>query len=544
MNEPIIYWLKLTVYNTTLSSVTIEYFATKGIVIDGVFYEPRILNPGSFKSMMFSDGKTGGASTLSFGEVTLINNDGGLDYLRDYGYGREFEIGKLENGINISQLKGITEQPTFTTEEISIRIKDRSAELNVPICLNRYLGNNSLPNGLEGSSDLKDKPKIRSFGSAPNVTLQCVNSARLIYHGNDGGCSFTNVYDNAVALAKGADYTSQADMEANAPSAGYYRQWVAGGYCRLGSAPSGTVTGNIVTGATIANRTIAQTIKTLVSEKILFDDITESSITKLDIDMPYEIGFCTGVSEMTYLQVFDQICKPDVWFGFDSNNKFWVKQIKTPLVNQIIGLLDKTRILSFDRQATNDDGRGVPYYKVNINYNKNHTVQSDGIAGSVTTSRRDFLKNEFRTISSEDVSIQAIHPLAPVLNIDTLLTTESDAVVEAARILSMRSVVSDLINIKTKSFLYKFSLGDIICIKYPRYGYNAGRAVLIVGMEIFYATNEITYTVWGTSASVALYFSEDYCLEDYCLNNNLDSALFVGLYSSEDYYSEDYNIFI
>src|SRR5574340_223539 len=130
---------------------------------------------------------------------------------------------------------------SFSWKEIAIRIKNRQLELNTPIQTTKYAGTNSLPDGLEGVSDIQGKSKPLLFGQCKNITPVLVNTSRLIYQVNDGAIITTNaaVYDNGVALTKGADYASQADMETNAPAAGAFRLWLAGGYFRLGSTPAG-----------------------------------------------------------------------------------------------------------------------------------------------------------------------------------------------------------------------------------------------------------------------------------------------------------------
>ena len=545
MDSETIYLFRCTVYDPLIPGEKILYYCTgSGVVVGDIFYEPRISNPGSFQSAMFGSGKTGGASQTSYGVVDLVNADGGLDALIDYGYGRGFEIDRYQNGVVTPALSGTTEQPVFSLETISFRIKDSSQVFNSPIQPTLYLGNNALPAGLEGGADMKDKPKPRCFGSVLNATIPCVNTSRLIYQGNDGAVSFVNVYDNAVALTKGADYTSQADMEANAPAAGYYRQWIAGGYCRLGSAPAGAITADLLHGATDADRTIAQIGKALAAEKIGSGSIVERSITKLDAAMPYVVGLYTGTTEMTVAAALDMICKPDIWWGFDADSKFWIKQVNIPLPGSIIGVLDDTKILSLERQATSDADRGVPCWKVDVQYGKNWTVQKDGIAGSITASRRDFLANEYRDTVATNESIQVIHPMATVLIVPTLLTSEIDAQVEASRKLSTYSVRKDLLKIKVPSSLRSFSLGEVVCMKYPRYGYSAGRATLIVGIESYFKINETTLTLWGTSAPVSLYFKEDYFKEDYYLQSDFNSCAFVGPYFKEDYFKEDYFKFI
>jgi hypothetical protein len=100
---------------------------------------------------------------------------------------------------------------------------------------------------LEGGTDLAGKYKPRAWGNVQNVPPVLVDSASLIYQVNDGAISdVPAAYDRQIALVKGADYVSQSDMQTNAPAAGNYRVWKAGGFFRLGSTPAGTCTADVL----------------------------------------------------------------------------------------------------------------------------------------------------------------------------------------------------------------------------------------------------------------------------------------------------------
>ena len=286
----VVYLIEATVYDPALPGTkTLRYCSGAGYVHEGNYYEPRIQHPGRLKRALFSEGKTSGPGQIGFGEVVLVNTDGALDALTTYGFdGRQIMIKRgLALGATLASVVLLAacgmEQATSSWDEVAIRIKDRKQELNVPLQANKYGGTNVLPNGVDGTADIQGKPKPLLFGTVKNATPVLVNTSKLIYQLHDGVlATVTGVYDKGIPLAAGTPYTSQADMEANAPAAGQYRAWLAGGAVRLGAAPAGVVTADAAEGATEADRSAAKLAQRLAARAIATGDIDAADITALD----------------------------------------------------------------------------------------------------------------------------------------------------------------------------------------------------------------------------------------------------------------------
>jgi hypothetical protein len=56
------------------------------------FFEPRLIQPISFRRDLFASNTTGGATRISYGEMRLANDDGGLDALRTYGLAGQYIV--------------------------------------------------------------------------------------------------------------------------------------------------------------------------------------------------------------------------------------------------------------------------------------------------------------------------------------------------------------------------------------------------------------------------------------------------------------------
>ena len=69
---------------------------SQGIYLDedDNFYDPRIQQPGLYEAGLYA-GQLLNQSRSGYGETTLLNDDGGLDYLADYAVdGREMSQGR------------------------------------------------------------------------------------------------------------------------------------------------------------------------------------------------------------------------------------------------------------------------------------------------------------------------------------------------------------------------------------------------------------------------------------------------------------------
>jgi hypothetical protein len=384
------YLVEMTVYDPALGAERLLYFSTRGYTSppDGSpanqHYAPRILQPGNYTGNMFQSGKTAGESQVGYGEVRLNNPDGALDHLLDYGFDGRPIVFKTITALGVLVLLASCsmEQPEFTNQDITVRIKDPQAIFSGALQPVKYAGSNILPNGIEGTDDIKGKPKPLTFGTAYNVTPVLVNTSKLIYQVNTGLTSVPAVYDKGVALQQGGDYGSLAEMEAAAPDPAQYRVWPAGGCFRLGSSPAGQITADAIEGATAADRTAAQIAKRIASRVIPASSISAEDVSDLDTANGSELGIYVG-DETTVLAVLDQLLgSVGAWYAFDTDMTLRMQQFSQPQGDPDV-TLDAGKYLTLERVASQDVGRGIPPYKVNLNYQRNFTVQTSDLAGSV-----------------------------------------------------------------------------------------------------------------------------------------------------------------
>ena len=159
--------------------------------------------------------------------------------------------------------------------------------------------------------------------------------------------------------------------------------------------------------------------------------------------------------------------------------------------------LNASDIIKIKKLLTGDEDKSIPEWKVKLNYKKNYSLQeSSELAGSVTPTRKEFLKKEFRSVSASDEAIKNIHLLSPIIERDSLLIDNSDAQIEATRLFLLYKQKRERYQI-TISAIYDFKLMQTINIKIPRMNLNNGKNFVILGIRYLFSQNKIMIDCWG-----------------------------------------------
>lgn len=601
-----IYVAEVQAYNPALPGLVTLYFSTQRYLTwptdtpANTPYVARIQQPANVQRTMFDGARTFGASKIGFGELELVNADGGLDYLINYGFdGRPItiklgEVTEASAGVPTwtTVLKGTMEQPELSWQSMIIRVRDRQFELNKARQLHKYGGTNALPFGLDGvAGDLKGKPRPHLDGTAYNFSPPQCNTSHLIYELSDGLLtSVLAVYDQGAALTAGVArrlalidaasapltmtvnaatdvcttathsyatgdpvtvstsgtlpaplvaltyyyvrvlsgttftlHTSAAGANTNTLmvnltttgtgtqtvnnnlTLGSQYDWVfdaTGSYIRLGQSPIGQVTCDAVQGAASGNRTVAQLLKALLLDAgISSGDISAGDVTALDSACSYEVGYWTShESEQTFGAVMDALANSiGAWYGQDRTGVFRMGRIVAPSGSSV-ATLTSVGIEKIDRVASADEGRGVPAWRVNLGYKRFFTPQTSDLAGTVGDARRSELREEYRRVSDNDPSVQTVHLLAPELTFDTVLISASDAAAEVTRRLGLYKVIRDRLEVRVRlnsSLAASVDLGSVVTVLVPRFGYNAGKQFLVIGIKTDLRGGMLELTLWG-----------------------------------------------
>lgn len=471
------------------------------------YSEGRLIDPGSLGLNLFGDGRTSGTTQLQLGEIVIGNVDGGLDAWRTYGFdGRAVIIRRGDEGaaypagfttVLTATVDGAIEA-TFDT--LTLRLRDRSFVFDQPLLTTRYLGTNSGATGVEGTaSDIKGKVKPRVYGKVLNIEPVQVNSSKLTYQVSDRAvASFQAVYDNGAAITAGANYATEALLTAAVVGAGTYATSVATGLFRLGSSPTGQITCDVTQGTAAANRTAAQIIQAIAGALIIPGLLISSAdVTALDTANSSVVGIYIN-DEMTALEAIDRVAASvGAYAAIDRTGTLRMGRLTAPSGTSVASLED-WNIQNIELVALRD--LAVPVWSVKVNHTKLGVVQSAGLAGSVTAATRVYLGQEYRSISSTDATIRGQYQQAGTLEINTLLTSDTNAQTEADRLLALYKVRREQFR-ATISLSFMLSSGidfmSPVTLTLDRFGLNAGKLFFVTGYELNLATETATLTLWG-----------------------------------------------
>lgn len=521
----LVYLAEIEAYDPSLPGLRTLRYASEGWAGTGApgYFDGRIVGVPVLQRTAFAPGATSGKISQGIGAMELANPDGALDALADYGFDdrtvtvRVGEVGAAYSAMEIL-LTGTIEQPAFSDTMVTLRLRDRLWTLEKPMVGTKYLGTNVGAAGVEGTADtIKGQTKPRLWGRAINVTAKIVNVPAQMYQVSDGAVSAITAYEGGLAITAGAPYASQADMEATSPSAGQMRAWLGGGMFRLGSSPTFAITADVDEGALSSDRTAAQVLARLATGPggISAGDVLASDVTALDTAAAGQVGIWTS-GEGTALAAMEQISNSvGAWVGFDRLGKLRMRRLEAPSGTPVVTFrmlslgiaadADTADIISLERRATADSGRGVPSWQTTLRYGKNWTPQRrNELTLAVTDARAAYLAEEWRSSVSTDAAVKTKHLGATDPSFDSLLVAEADAVAEAARRQAMMSVRRDRLRlgtVLTPAQLAAVDLGAIVSVTLPRYGYDAGRLMTVIGIEMgvngLQRPDVVTLDLWG-----------------------------------------------
>lgn len=498
-------WLaEITAYDPGSSSVVTWRFASgQGYDNAGTFYEPRIENPATF-SRSIGGGGFGGRASGSYGELTLINNDGALNALADdYFDGRTLTLKVGNAGMAYGSFQTVMvatiETVAMERQRVSVRLRDRAITLDTPFSAVKYAGTNSLPNGIEGTSDdIKDQYKPRILGRVALMTPVCCNTSKLIYQVNAGSVdSIVNVFDAGAYLSRSTDYTSQSDMENNAPASGTFRSWPAGGCFRLGASPYGALSACVAERWLYTDNTAAGLIQRILTEiGYTGSDWVAADFTTLNQANAGSLGVIVSDGETT-ASLLDRITQSvGAWWGFDRINRFRIARLDAPSGSPAATFTDSD-IIELERQPDTTP----PNWRTTIQADTNYAVQDKkSLAGVVTLDRAGWFEQASREQTAESATVKSTRLLADETTTETLINGISIAAAEAARRLALYSVRRDTVTLTVADPLSRYGavdIGSVVNLTTSKLGYGSGKLFTVTGIAVDYQRNTLDLTLWG-----------------------------------------------
>jgi len=514
----LIYLAELNIATSSGVATTLYFTSGKTLSVSGQSYIAKIAQPAFYGQSISIDSSIGGAISPSIGELVLTNTKRDLDSYKGYIF--EGKLLYLYTYDTVAQTKVLIltqtiEQASFEWDRVSIRLQNRSTLLEKPLQTVKYGGTNTLPDGVDGVSDLKGKYKPLIFGRVANISPVMVNSSKLIYQVS------SRPVEQIVSVMSNGNYitpmntspTTFAEFtaEVNPAESGkfvFFSDAANGTLIRLGM-NFGTITCTSWDNISALSNTPAQIIKdVLLYAGLTSTDWIESDFTTLDSIIADNIGIVLSDGQTTSSVLTDICSSIGVWWGFDANNKFRLYYFgfsATPLMTlQTLSGTSPYGITSFEISNASVNGKAVPAKEVIVNYDKNWTVQDKAnLAGIMTVKypdRVNWLGEEYRKVNAVNSTTLTNYPESQVFEYTTLLNGSIAATAEANRVKDLLSVKRFTISATARlstSDLKSLYIGATIKVTIPRYDLSEGVNFIITSMEVDYYNSTVNLTLWG-----------------------------------------------
>ncbi|WP_029458263.1 phage head spike fiber domain-containing protein [Solidesulfovibrio alcoholivorans] len=221
----------------------------------------------------------------------------------------------------------------------------------------------------------------------------------------------------------------------------------------------------------------------------------------------YEVGYFIPPGDTTTIAdvMAALAASAGVWWAFNRSGEMIVGQLaRAAAAASPAATFTACEIIqdSFDRSAPYDTDDGVQAYRVALQAVKNWTTQQKSAVATFlwtdNPTRVDWLGKDFREVRAEDLTTLANHPLACEIQVTTYITNQTDALAEAKRLLAYYSDRLDRFSFKVPmSEAATLVIGDVVAIQYARFGLDAGKNFILVGITETHEIGTATLEVLG-----------------------------------------------
>ena len=418
---------------------------------------------------------------ITAGDLVLLLHDGDRDELLDlYWDQRPVTVKRGLDGWRYADFEtifqGYSQSIAATTARLTIKLRDLAALLREPFQAATYGGTG----GDDGGAELKGVVKPWCGGFVRNVqpiAVDTVNHRRQFHNGpiND----VPALYDAGSPLTK----------VAGTPSAGQYQVETATGFVQLAGEPSGILTGDVegdATGSYVSS--VTAVLDRILRVGIGFGDSDLASISVGDATAGIYV-----TDPLRREEVLDQyIAGLGAWWAINRQSKFMARLIEAPSSPVATYTADEIRSIACIAAPP-------PVRKVTVGYRRTWRVMTEAeLALAVTSSERARLTAESAKAVWESPSILALHPLAREIALPAILDGAAAADDLATRLGafygSRRPKVWQVVVRGTR---HRREVGETVRIVLSRFGFDAGRDLIVDGYQESARTGDTVLTLVG-----------------------------------------------
>jgi len=468
----------------------------------------RLAVPITWTVDAFIGDSIGGRSIPTFGALRIANDDGALDdWLARAWDGREINILAPSPGAEVLDeflVVGMTDQPTGDAAAITLPLRDAGALFDRPVQPHRYLGTGEY----EGTVELEGGAKPLVLGRVTTIEPVLLNATKFAYQVHDGAIESAgfSVRERGVAfttyIAVSDVFTWDATGHGGAVAVDYAR-----GVFRLATAPQGVITCDVRAFRTLydgLNATHANLARWAMESAAIGVAIDVGAMSALNTAMPDTLCGCYVRESQTLASVLDAIATScGALWTVSQTGLFSVRVVAWGSSVDTIG---PASIVAPPARVTTDP----PAWRVTARYARRYRplTPTDFGASAVTPAQREILGQEWsaRVLDAEGPGggVRTRHPLARDLTIDMMFGDYSGAQPELERRAALMIRDRDRLTVTVWGAYGRYHLGDTVTVRYPRYGLDAGKQFLVLGLDESVAldtdADRTTLRLWGPKA--------------------------------------------
>ena len=473
------HFVEFDAINTETQIVERQFFGTTGRMSkpgefeEPVYHAPHVDEALTFLRSMYNGSVIGGASVPGYGQITLFNTDGRLDYLKNMGVGLRnvtVKIGsdrwaydELE-----TQFSGVMERLYFAENKVIIEVKDYQRLLDKDLPLPKYMGTGAMEGGIELTGQYK--PLLFGFCyDIEPVYLGVINGLHTYqyHHGKSAA------YDGSQAVFDGGNeyvYTS------GNPTGSQWTMDETQSLIKVAQLPAQILTANMkgdaITGGNVDGyvSSVPQCMQRLLETLTDITLLDQASIDALHTLQPAEVGVFRR-DGATALDILDSLANNiGAYWGFNRSAEFECGRFDAVPDDATSDVwLTKAEIFDIEKVEFQD-----PVFNIALGYQRRWTEVTN-ILPSASQDKKDFLATEFRTIEREDADNKVIWPNSDPFIRNTNLINEIEANDEAARLQTLLGTQRDLFRIRARHIPELTDLNQLVGIKYHRFDLEAGK---------------------------------------------------------------------
>jgi len=416
-----------------------------------------------------------GRATIGYGDIELDNSTGILDnwlnwswankpvrvYIGDSGWSKA-DFYQIFSGF-------VADIDSKNRTSVNLILADRLQYLNVPVTetlLSTVSGNNL-------SAQAQQNPVPLCFGECFNVTPTVIHTSNLIYQVHSGQIEdIIEVRDNGAVVSVTKDLATGRFTLLTNP--------VGAITCSVQGAKWGTPT-------PVYSNKLGALVKLLLESygrQLASTELDAASFSNFD-----QAGATTEASIGVFLNQRENLldlCQRllssvGAYLVCGLDGKFKLTQLKTDYAS---GEQYSVSTTDMEERSLSIAQKVPVKSSIKLNYNKNWTPQSSGLASGLKPEVVDIFSREYYSTTATDSAVKTQYgQLAEPVAKDTLLLTTAAATAEANRLLNIYKTPRFIYKATYLSHMLPCELGDVIKLTHPRFGLSTGKWGTAVQIE-------------------------------------------------------------